>query len=193
MTIEGASRDRGQDFESLALPLHKALYQCARSLMANNAAAEDAVMETYLQAWKSFSRFERGTNCRAWLFAILFNVIRHERRKWTFRFRFFEKQEVLEQTLRATTPVSELLEDQDILAALREIPQIYSEVVLLSDVQEFSYKEIQEALNIPIGTVMSRLSRGRQLLRTKLASTAAEYRIGTGASKPLERSGASLT
>ena len=189
----GANREIGRVFESLALPHHKAMFQSARSLMANTAAAEDVVMETYLQAWKAFSRFQPGTNCRAWLFAILFNVIRHERRKWTFRFHFFEKKEVLEQTLPAAAPVSEFLEDREILAALREIPQVYSEVVVLSDVQEFSYKEIQEALNIPIGTVMSRLSRGRQLLRAKLASTAAEYGIGTDASKGPQRSGAYRT
>ena len=93
--------------------------------MANTAAAEDAVMETYLQAWKAFSRFQPGTSCRAWLFAILLNVIRHERRKWTFRFHFFEKQEVLEQTLPAAAPVSEFLEDREIVATLREIPQVH--------------------------------------------------------------------
>jgi len=169
-----------QEFEVLTLPHRDALYQSARSIMANAAAAEDAVLETYLQAWKSFARFQPGTNCRAWLFGILFNVIRHERRKWTSRFSFFEKPEILEQTHAARSSVAENLQDDEILAALRAIPQIYSEVVVLSNVQEFSYKEIQEALGIPIGTVMSRLSRGRQLLRGKLASRAAEYRIGSG-------------
>ncbi|HMD49291.1 MAG TPA: sigma-70 family RNA polymerase sigma factor [Bryobacteraceae bacterium] len=170
--------DHGQEFEALTLPHRDALYQSARSMMANAAAAEDAVLETYLQAWKSFSRFQPGTNCRAWLFGILFNVIRHERRKWTSRVSFIEKPEILEQTLAAQPSNHETLADEEILTALREIPQIYSEVVLLSDVQEFSYKEVQEALGIPIGTVMSRLSRGRQLLRSKLAGRAADYGIG---------------
>jgi RNA polymerase sigma-70 factor (ECF subfamily) len=174
----------------LTLPHRDALYQSARSILANAAAAEDAVLETYLQAWKSFARFQTGTNCRAWLFGILFNVIRHERRKWTSRFSFFDKSDTLEQTLPARTTVAENLEDQEILAALRAIPQIYSEVVVLSDVQEFSYKEIQQALGVPIGTVMSRLSRGRQLLREKLASRAAEYGIGGSA---CERSHAAAT
>ena len=175
--------DRGnsevaQEFEVLTLPHRDALYQSARSIMANAAAAEDVVLETYLQAWKSYARFQPGTNCRAWLFGILFNVIRHERRKWLSRFSFVEKSDVLEQTLPAPGCVPDDLNDEEILAALRTIPQIYSEVVVLSDVQELSYKEIQEALGIPIGTVMSRLSRGRQLLRAKLASRAAEHRIG---------------
>lgn len=180
MQTDRSAIETGHDFETLALPHRDALYQSARSITANDAAAEDAVLETYLQAWKSFARFQPGTNCRAWLFGILFNVIRHERRKWTSRFSFFEQTEVIEQTLPASSPMPEDLKDQEILAALRAIPQRYSEVVLLSDVQEFTYKEIQEALGIPIGTVMSRLSRGRQLLRGKLASRAAEYRIGCG-------------
>lgn len=183
----------GQEFEVLALPHRDALYQSARSVLFNPAAAEDAVLETYLQAWKSFSRFERGTNCRAWMFGILFNVIRHERRKWTSRFNFLKKQEVLEQTVEAAVPVPESLDDEEILGALRAIPQTYSEVVILADVQEFSYKEIQDALGIPIGTVMSRLSRGRQLLREKLANRAAEFGIGANLSKRLTRSTAAAT
>jgi len=180
------------EFEVLALPHRDTLYRSARSIMSNDAAAQDAVLETYLQAWKSYARFQPGTNCRSWLFGILFNVIRHERRKWTTRFCFFGTDDVLEQTIPAATCITESLEDTEILAALREIPQIYSEIVLLSDVQEFSYREIQEALNIPIGTVMSRLSRGRQLLRKKLARQAAEYGIGNGI-KPVAPAAASRT
>jgi RNA polymerase sigma-70 factor (ECF subfamily) len=108
------------------------------------------------------------------LFGILFNVIRHERRKWFSRVSFPETQEVFERTLPSEQPVLETLTDDEILRALREIPRVFSEVVVLSDVEEFSYKEIQEALNIPLGTVMSRLSRGRRLLRGKLARRAAE-------------------
>lgn len=179
MTKPGSS-DIGLEFEVLTLPHKDALCKCARSIMSSAASAEDAVLETYFQAWKSFSRFQAGTNCRAWLFGILFNVIRHERRKWTARFSFFETPDVIEQTVAAGTPLSESLSDADILSALRQIPQKYSEVVVLCDVEEFSYKEIQDALGIPIGTVMSRLSRGRQLLRSKLSGPAAEYGIGTG-------------
>lgn len=171
-------REIGPEFEALTLPHRNALYQSARSMMANAAAAEDAVLETYLQAWKSFSRFQPGTNCRAWLFGILFNVIRHERRKWISRFSFPENHEVLDQIVSAQAPEKEVLDDPEILAALRDIPPNFAEVVVLADVQEFAYKEIQDLLRIPLGTVMSRLSRGRQLLRLKLAARAAEHGIG---------------
>jgi len=159
-------------FEAEAMPHLNDLYRAAASMLKNRTEAEDVVQETYLQAWKSFHRFEPGTNCRAWLFKILFHVIQHQRRKW-FKFRFADEgEELLEQTLAYEAPVSQDLNDEEVLAAFRKIPEAYREVVLLSDVYEFSYKEIQQTLGIPIGTVMSRLSRGRQLLRTHLADVA---------------------
>lgn len=174
MSIGLSDCDFRQEFEVLTLPHRDALYRAARSSLTSNAAAEDSVLETYLQAWKSFRKFQAGTNCRAWLFGILFNVIRHERRKWWSRVCFPETQEVFEKTLADRQSAGESLTDKEILGALRDIPQTFSEVVILSDVEEFTYKEIQAALNIPIGTVMSRLSRGRQLLRAKLAHRASE-------------------
>ena len=174
MMASPAVLDTNRHFESLTLPHRNALYQAARSLTNNSAAAEDAVQEAYLQGWKSFHRFEPGTNVRAWMFAILFNVIRHERRKWTFRIHFPDTSEIFERTLRYEPPVPQELDDEEILAAIREIPQKYAEVLMMADVQEFAYKDIHQALHIPMGTVMSRLSRGRQLLRVKLAGRAAE-------------------
>ncbi len=163
-TVEG--------FEAEALPHMNDLFRAAASMLNSRTEAEDAVQETYLQAWKSFHRFTPGTNCRAWLFKILFHVIQHHRRKW-FKFRFAEDgEEMLKETLQYEPPVRQDLSDEDVLATFREIPQAYAEVVLLSDVYEFSYKEIHETLEIPLGTVMSRLSRGRQLLRTRLADIA---------------------
>lgn len=159
-------------FEAEAMPHMDDLYRAASSMLSSRTEAEDVVQETYLQAWKSFHRFTPGTNCRAWLFKILFHVTQHHRRKW-FKFKFADDgEEILEQTLPYEPPVSQDLSDEDVLAAFRAIPPAYREVVLLSDVYEFSYKEIQQALDIPIGTVMSRLSRGRQLLRTRLADLA---------------------
>jgi RNA polymerase sigma-70 factor (ECF subfamily) len=161
-----------ESFESAAMLHMNDLYRAASSMLGNRTEAEDIVQETYLQAWKSFHRFTPGTNCRAWLFKILFHVIQHHRRKW-FKFKFADDgEEILEQTMQYEPPVRQDLSDEDVLAAFREIPQTYREVVLLSDVYEFSYKEIQEMLDIPIGTVMSRLSRGRQFLRTRLAGLA---------------------
>jgi len=159
-------------FDETMMPHRTALYQSARAMLRNATEAEEVVQETYLQAWKSLNRFEPGTNARAWLFAILFNVVRHYRRKWLSRFHFMEDPSTFEKTLVAKETIADSLQNKEILAALGEIPQRYSEVVLLSDVQEFTYREIAETLGLPIGTVMSRLSRGRALLREKLTAPA---------------------
>src|SRR5437764_738489 len=156
------------EFEAEALPHLDALYRAAASILHSRTEAEDAVQETYLQALKSFDRFTPGTNCRAWIFRILFHVISHQRRKWFGRVVFSEREE-LEQTAVYVEPPREQLTDDEMLQAFRKLPHQFAEVVLLADVQEFSYKEIQETLGIPIGTVMSRLSRGRELLRAQLA------------------------
>ena len=158
-------------FEAEALPHSNDLFRTALSLMGSRAEAEDALQETLLQAWKSFHRFEPGTNCRAWMFKILFHVVSHQRRKWR-RLWLAEDPQTLEETLVAKTEIPEHLTDEELLEALRRIPRQYAEVVMLADVQEFSYKEIQDMLGIPIGTVMSRLSRGRGALRAQLTSPA---------------------
>jgi RNA polymerase sigma-70 factor (ECF subfamily) len=163
--------DAGLDsFEAVALPHMKDLYRTAAAVLRDPAQAQDMVQETYLLAWKAFSRFTPGTNCRAWLFKILFHAISHHRRKWTNRFQYVES-DTLEGTLVYSEPIPEGLTDEDILAALAKVPQHFAEVVLLADVHEFTYKEIEETLNIPIGTVMSRLSRGISQLRAHLAKT----------------------
>jgi RNA polymerase sigma-70 factor (ECF subfamily) len=132
----------------------------------------------YLQAWKSFHRFTLGTNCRAWLFKILMNTLHHDRRKW-FSLRSTQLAENdFEQTLMYAPPVPEKLTDQEVLSALDRVPTEFRAVVLLADVEEFSYKEVAHLLEIPIGTVMSRLSRGRKLLRELLAGVARSYGIG---------------
>jgi len=133
------------------------------------------VQETYLLAWKSFDRFEPRTDCRAWLFTIMFNAVRHYRRRWFDRRVAGETAEVLEETVSYTPPVPEELTDQDVLSALDGIPPKFRAVVLLADVQDFSYKEIAGILRVPMGTVMSRLSRGRQLLRIALGELARSY------------------
>lgn len=166
-----------EDFEGLALPHAQALFRAALRVLGNRSEAEDAVQETMLQAWKSISRFEPGTNMRAWLYRILFHVIGHQRRKW-LRFDCGwteEKEERWMETLIYKAPVPQELQDEEVLAAFAKLPEHYRAVVLLADVEEFSYKEIADALCIPIGTVMSRLNRGRNLLRGKLSSLAANY------------------
>jgi RNA polymerase sigma-70 factor (ECF subfamily) len=165
-------------FEQDAMPHMGDIYRTAMRVLGEKGRAEDVSQEVYLQAWKSFHRFEPGTNCRAWLYKILFHCVNHHRRKW-FRFpQLKETEEFLEANLAAAEPVPEHLSDADILSALDAVPADYRSVVLLVDVEEFAYKEAAEILDIPIGTVMSRLSRGRKLLREKLKDVARSYGIG---------------
>src|SRR5215469_9634121 len=105
-----------ESFERFALPHTNDLFRMASLLVRNRAEAEDAVQECLLQAWKSFERFERGTNCRAWLYRILFHVVSHQRRKWS-RMWLAEDPQILENTLVAKAEISEQLTDEEILAA----------------------------------------------------------------------------
>ena len=164
-------------FETVALPHLNDLFRTATRLLGSQTEAEDIVQETYLSAWKSFSRFEPGTDCRAWLFTIMFNAIRQHRRKWFDRKVSRDTDEVLDEALAYTPPVPEELTDEQVLFALDAIPEQFRAVLLLADVQEFSYKEVSEILKVPVGTVMSRLSRGRGLLRAALGDLAHSYGI----------------
>ena len=156
-------------FEAETLPHRGVLFQFAYSLLRSQAEAEDAVQETYLQAWKSFAAFEPGTNCRAWLFSILFNKIRHHRRKWGCRMKLTNDPKTFEaSTGSSPEPIRDNLTDPDILAAFAKLPVNFAEVVLLADVYDFSYKEISATIGRPVGTVMSRINRGRELLRASL-------------------------
>jgi RNA polymerase sigma-70 factor, ECF subfamily len=171
---------KAEDFESAAMPHLNDLFRTALRVIGDRSEAEDLVQEAYFQAWKSFHRFEPGTNCRAWLFKILFHVIQHHRRKWYNMRSAKESDELLMETLAYEPPVPQHLTDEDVLEAFEKIPQQYREVVVLADVQEFSYKEVAATLGVPVGTVMSRLSRGRAMLRSELAGLAREYGIDTG-------------
>lgn len=174
--VEVPAEDR---FEAEAMPHLNDIFRTATRLVGDRARAEDVAQEVFLQAWKSFHRFETGTNCRAWLFKILFHCVNHHRRKW-FRFpQLKETEEFLEANLVAATPIPEQLTDEDILAALDRIPSDFRSVVLLVDVEDFSYKEASDILTVPIGTVMSRLSRARQALRERLAPGAPCGKGGT--------------
>jgi RNA polymerase sigma-70 factor, ECF subfamily len=172
------SKPRHDEFEAVALPHLNDLYRTATRLLGSPGAADDVVQDVYLQAWKSFSRFEPGTNCRAWLYKILFHSLNHYRRKWLNIRMVKESEEILEHTVAGGPPIPEQITDEEMVAALAQVPEDFRAVVLLVDVEEFSYKEAAGVLNVPIGTVMSRLSRGRRLLREKLADLARSYGIG---------------
>jgi RNA polymerase sigma-70 factor (ECF subfamily) len=169
-----------EDFESAALPHLNKLFRTAVRMTGNQAESEDLVQEVYLQAWKSFYRFEMGTNCHAWLFKILSNKIKHYYRK-NYRFKLVNDSEKALAGLAYAPPAPQNLRDELLLACLGNLPFVYREAIMLADVEEFSYKEIGVILDVPIGTVMSRLSRGRKLLRIELERCGEVHPVGRAA------------
>ena len=165
-------------FEAEAMQHINDLYRTAVRLTRDTTEADDLVQETYMQAWKSFDRYEPGTNCRAWLYKILFNKFDHHRRKKYTQAKYFQEADELVFTNSAYTPsVPDHLTDTEIIAALNKLPDHYRSVVLLADVHEFDYKEVAQILDIPMGTVMSRLNRARTQLKKSLARAAAAFGI----------------
>jgi RNA polymerase sigma-70 factor, ECF subfamily len=177
-------KPRLEEFEAAAMPHLADLYRTTRFMTGDSSEAEDLVQEAYLEGWKSFHRFEPGTNCRAWLFTILFHRIHHFRRRQlkSSRMEPFDNPAEADNVM-ASPPVPQEIRDEDILAGLAKLPPDFREVVVMADIQEFSYRETAEALKIPLGTVMSRLSRGRKLLRQELAEVARGYGIGLAGPK----------
>src|SRR5579864_4728171 len=162
-------------FEELAIPLFDQLYNFAHWLTQNRDEAEDLVQETYVKALKGFSSFQLGTNFRAWIYRILRNTFLTSRKglkvAMTVPLDFDEEEEGPETALERDTPETILLErsSHDLLQqAIDELPVHFREILLLCEVEEMSYQEISETLAVPIGTVMSRLSRARQTLRSQL-------------------------
>jgi RNA polymerase sigma-70 factor (ECF subfamily) len=164
-------------FEAEALGFSSQLFRVALRVCRDREKAEDLIQETYLQAWRSFHRFEIGTNLRAWLYKILFNIHYSEVRKE--RLEFAPIEETLAETITYDPPTPQRLTEEEVLSALERVPRDFQVPVVLADVEELSYREIADALQIPLGTVMSRLSRGRKLLRMELANYArgAGYQI----------------
>ena len=170
-------------FEAEALASLDSLYRAALRLTRVRADAEDLVQETYLKAFRAADTFEPGTNLRAWLFTILHNTARNRSRDRA-RDLVSVDSEVVEQagdtlpaTGRAETPETVLLREMlapDLRAAIDALPDAFRQAVWLRDVEEFSYAEIADMLSIPIGTVMSRISRGRRALYDALRHSAAE-------------------
>ncbi len=169
---------RWADFETEALPHMACLNRIAIWLLRDRAAAEDLVQETFMQALQSFHRYESGTNIRAWLMTIMYRTkIKQQRAAGRFPIVDAAEEQIAE-TIAFKPSIAEKLTDEDVLATLDRLPAQFREAVVLSDVEEFSYKEIAEVLQIPIGTVMSRVSRARKLLRAELAVLANTHGIG---------------
>jgi RNA polymerase sigma-70 factor, ECF subfamily len=166
-------------FETDALGYLDGLYGAALRLTRNEADAQDLVQDTYVKAFRNSKQFKPGTNLKAWLFTILHNNFRNRRRD-TGRDPVNVDSEQVERLATADpsdTPEEQLLKTAvgaDLQAALDALPEAFREAVWLRDVEEFPYVEIAEMLSIPIGTVMSRISRGRRMLYESLGPKADE-------------------
>jgi RNA polymerase sigma-70 factor (ECF subfamily) len=176
-----ADHAQAAQFEADALACLDSLYRTALRLTRVRADAEDLVQETYLKAFRAADRFEPGTNLKAWLFTILHNTARNRARDRAREAVTFDS-ETVERTAHAAfgdrrgrgveTPETQLLQqtlDPDLQAAVDDLPDVFRQAVWLRDVEEFSYAEIAKMLEIPVGTVMSRISRGRRMLFDRLS------------------------
>lgn len=169
------------------MPFVDALYNTAYRMTRNAEDAEDLVQETYLKAYKYYDKFEEGTNFKAWLFKIMKNTFINNYRKkqaappqsdFADIEESFESQVSEEVTRKVKDPEEELLEDvldEDVQRALEELPEDYRMVVILADLEGFAYKEIADILEVPVGTVMSRLYRGRRRLEEAMLRYAREH------------------
>lgn len=167
-------------FQELAFPHIDSLYSTALRMTRNNLDAEDLVQDVYLRAFRFFHRFERGTNFKAWIFKILTNTYINQYRKKINKPFHIELDRVKhdykeKENEPELSPANErelldydALFDDEIKTALEQLPAEFKMVVLLADVESFSYKEIAKIVGCPIGTVMSRLSRGRKQLQNNL-------------------------
>ena len=166
------NQERWASFEAEAMPHASSLFRIAFWLTRDRAEAEDLVQETLMEALGSFHRFAPGTNCHAWLVSILYHRNSKRRRVANRLMLVSGHDEQIAETLVFEAATPQNITDEEVLAALQRLPRTFQEVIILADIEEMSYKEIASAIDVPIGTVMSRISRGRKLLRTELAAYA---------------------
>ena len=179
-------QDLAERFERDVLPLLPGLYGAALRMTRNPSDAEDLLQETTLRAFRGFASFQEGTNLKAWLYRILTNSFINTYRKRQREPQIVEGPDDLDEWFlfdrlgsrsverSAEEDVLESIPDADVKAALESIPENFRMAVLLADVEGFSYKEIAEITDVPIGTVMSRLHRGRKALEKALYAVAKE-------------------
>lgn len=177
-------------FEAEALPLLDQLYGGALRLTRNPSDAEDLVQETYLKAFKAFDSFKEGTNLKAWLYRIMTNTYINSYRKAQRQPSQLPTDDISDYQLYTTSShqssglesaeveALKSVPDTDITDALNRLPEDYRMVVYYVDIEGLAYKEVAEILDIPLGTVMSRLHRGRKQLREALKEVALTYGIG---------------
>jgi RNA polymerase sigma-70 factor (ECF subfamily) len=181
--IAAEARDRIR-FEEEALALSDQVFRVARHLAGSREEAEDLVQETYVRAFRSWRSFQPGTNLRAWLLRILtnLNIDRGRRAQRTPPMQGLEANDYFlydrlsenDGGLTDEDRVVERLSQDDIVSALAEVPHDFRDVIVLVDIGEFSYQDAAQILDIPIGTVMSRLHRGRRILKRELAESVLE-------------------
>jgi RNA polymerase sigma-70 factor, ECF subfamily len=182
--VSGADLQLGS-FEELAMPLFDQLYNFAQWMTHNREEAEDLVQETYVKALKGFSSFQSGTNFRAWMYRILRNTFLTSRTglKATMTVPLNLDEDGPASPVQPDTPETLLFErsnQEQLQSAIDELPVHFREVLLLCEVEEMSYQEISETLSVPIGTVMSRLSRARRTLRDRLRPQMSTETVSTG-------------
>ncbi len=189
-------------FADQAMPLMDGLYSAALRMTRNPADAEDLVQETYLKAYRAFHTFQEGTNLKAWLYRILTNTYINTYRAKKRRPDETDLDEVedlylyrrlggLEGATAGRSAEEELLDhitDSEVKGALEALPEQFRMAVLLADVEGFAYKEIAEILDIPIGTVMSRLHRGRKAMQKQLYEFGRERNLVPLESEPTSAS-----
>ncbi|NTW51827.1 MAG: sigma-70 family RNA polymerase sigma factor [Chlorobiaceae bacterium] len=178
-----------KEFQQEAITHIHALYNYALHLTMNPSDAEDLVQETYLKAYKFFNSFERGTNCKAWLFKILKNNYINKFRKnarepgkvdYDLIKDFYHTiKDVQSDTTEAESDFFHSLLHEEVYQALQSLPEEFREVIQLCDIEGFTYEEIANMVESPIGTVRSRLYRGRKLLRAKLEDYAKKHGYDT--------------
>ncbi len=195
-SAEAYEHEQGWDFEKAAMPYVDSLYNTAYRMTRNSEDAEDLVQETYLKAYKYYDKFEEGTNFKAWLFKIMKNTFINNYRKKKLtphKIDFSEIEESYERVIQKNAPdlikdpeteIFQDMMDEDVKRALDSLPHDYKMVVLLADIEGFSYKEIAEILDCPVGTVMSRLYRGRKMLERTLLEYARKYGYIRGKAEP---------
>jgi len=186
------------DFAELAMPFMSGLYAAALRMTRNPTDAEDLVQETYLRAYRGFGGFQEGTNLKAWLYKILtntyINIYRAKKRRPDMEtlddvedFYLYRRIGGLEAVDADRSPEAEVLDsipETAVTEAVEALPEQFRMAVLLADVEGFSYKEIAEIMDVPIGTVMSRLHRGRKQLQRRLWNLAEERGLVPSGSAP---------